>query len=176
VQHLSITPKTKKMKKLIILACLFSWTFNAAKAQDTAAGKPISSEYRKNRPNFFKEKNQAYYEHKFKTKQTGAWVLLIGGAAIGAVGYFVYNSNANKTSSDLDGVINDSFNSAGGLIAMYAGGFMITGSVPLFISAGHYKKKIINTTASLGLQHAPELVRDEIAYVPFPSLSLTFHF
>jgi hypothetical protein len=164
------------MKKLIILACFFSWLFQVTVAQDTASGKAVYPPVKKSHQHFFREKNHEYYERKFNSKETGAGLLLAGGTLLGTIGYFVYHNNINNTSTDIDGAINNSFNAFGGAVAMVAGGLMISGSVPLFISANHYKKKAFNTSASLRLQQAPELLPKGIAYVPFPSLSLAIHF
>lgn len=69
-----------------------------------------------------------YYLKKSKTQKTVGWIMLGGGVTMATIGFINYNN-------DPSGIINNS------LIISLAGVGVALGSIPVFLSAGHFSRK-----------------------------------
>lgn len=105
---------------------------------------------------------KAYFLQKSKNQKVGAWVLLVGGAAIFAgTGLFA--------SQNLD------FNSPRKhryVIPISLSIACVSGSIPLFIAAGKNKLKAIKATAYFKIEKIPLLQETGINLHSYPAVSL----
>lgn len=101
------------------------------------------------------------YLAKSKRQKTGAWVLLGGGTAL--MGAAVLIGSSKEVS----------FGDAGAAVIMGGLGFLCDlGSIPLFIASGKNKRRGMKASASLIMQNAYVLQKQNNSIMPFPALSL----
>lgn len=161
------------MKKLTILFFGLFLLLRLSYAQDSTR-KAVYPPVRYDKARFFKQKGQDYYMEKWRKSNTTAWILFATGSVGLITGYFVYKNNSNG--DDLENWGNDFGGTFSGIITMTVGGLLICGSVPLFISSDHYRKKAMNLSAGLKSEQLPGSPLSGLASKKIPALSLQIHF
>jgi hypothetical protein len=107
-----------------------------------------------------------YYLQKSKKQNTAAWLLLSGGAVMGATGYVVFIYEGFQG----DGIYATKAKLA--LAMFYAGGAAIVGSIPLFIASARNKGISMSATAGLKMENNISQVQPSFVKTSYPALSL----
>ncbi len=107
-------------------------------------------------------KSKEYYLTKSKKQNTGAKVMLIGGAVLVGGGLLI----GDRKESSFDDAM------TGGIVALIGGGLMI-GSIPVFLGSAKNKRK----AASLSFKNVPvhQIKNSSLAYKPTAAVSLTIN-
>ena len=107
-----------------------------------------------------------YYLQKSKNQKTAAWLLLSGGAVMGATGYVLFIYEGLKG----DGIYGTKAKLA--LTMFYAGGAAIVGSIPLFIASARNKGISMSATAGLKMENNISQLQPSFVKASYPALSL----
>ncbi len=104
-------------------------------------------------------KNKEYYLTKSKKQNTGAKVMLIGGAVLVGGGFLI----GDRKESTFDDAM------TGGIVGVIGAGLMI-GSIPVFLGSAKNKRK----AASLSFKNVPvqQIKNSSLAYKPMAAVSL----
>jgi hypothetical protein len=129
------------MRKFLI-SLAFLLVAPSVYSQDTARSHPLTKQD---------------YMQKSKNQKTGAFVLLIGGIALGVGGAISAASNLQSNSPYAFLVI---------------GGACIIGSIPLFIAAGRNKRRALAMTAHFNIQQTPVTNYAGLSKRLFPGISV----
>lgn len=122
------------------------------------------------------------YLVKSKHQKTAGFVMLGGGLLLGGIGTSMAVSEAKKGATDIFNMFFHPDNSIpgfnekrmnAGLTMMFIGGLADLGSIPLFVSAGHNKKKAAEM--SFSPQMVPGLNGQLASGHLIPSLSVKLH-
>ena len=110
------------------------------------------------------------YLRKSKTQKTFAWILLGGGTAFVATGFFIAASTVgfiviNRLVTGQPGP-----SAPGATVLILTGGVTMLGSIPLFIASTKNKKKALSL--SFKNETVPQIQRNSFVYHAIPSLSL----
>jgi hypothetical protein len=107
---------------------------------------------------------QQDYLQKSKKQKTAAWILLGGGAAV-AVGAAILDVSSDWTKSETPY-----------LVAIFAGGASMIGSIPLFIASGRNKRKAMNASTYFEIRQNPVTTNTGLTLHSTPTLSLKLNF
>ena len=104
-------------------------------------------------------RNKEYYLTKSKKQNTGAKIMLIGGAVLVGGGFLI----GDRKESTFDDAM------TGGIVGIIGAGLMI-GSIPVFIGSAKNKRK----AASLSFKNVPvqQIKNSSLAYKPMAAVSL----
>jgi Na+/proline symporter len=104
-------------------------------------------------------KNKEYYLTKSRKQNTGAKVMLIGGAVLVGGGLLI----GDRKESSFDDAM------TGGIVALFGGALML-GSIPVFLGSAKNKRK----AASLAFKNVPvqQIKNSSLAYRPMAAVSL----
>ncbi|HEV8081349.1 MAG TPA: hypothetical protein VGP43_11585 [Chitinophagaceae bacterium] len=109
--------------------------------------------------------NRQEYLKKSKTQKTAAWILLASGTTLIGIGL----SNALGEQSSFDHAIT-------GIGTAGVGVLSIIGSIPLFIASGRNRKKAMNVSVFLEMQHNPFQTGTILRFPSYPAFSIKLNF
>jgi hypothetical protein len=113
---------------------------------------------------FSQSLTQKDYLQKSKKQKTAAWVLLGGGFAL-AVGGAILDASSDWSKSETPY-----------LVAIFAGGASMVGSIPLFIASGRNKRKAMNASTYFEIRQNPIPTNTGLTLQSTPTLSLKINF
>ena len=129
------------MRKLTII-CLLVIFGTTSFSQETSSSQKLTKED---------------YLLKSKHQKTAAWVMLVGGVAIGVGGAAWAASDWYASAPD---------------VLLVVGGASILGSIPLFIASGKNKRKAMDVSAFIEMQKTPQMQLARINMNSYPALGI----
>lgn len=127
------------MKPLLFLFALLLLLSQAGRAQDTTAI------LHKHSASSLKE----YYKKRSYQDESRRWAMLSTGAGMAGFGIALYSTNQDNENPTVTAL---------GMIATMTGARLIIGSIPSFMVAAHYKRKMLKASFGLKFSHgAPGL-------------------
>jgi len=160
------------MKKLMLIFAILFLVIKDSQAQDSLQNIPPNSAITQKKPapvKFSKE----YYEMKSRKLKTASWILLSAGTVLGVTGIIVYNNQKEYDLSHIDEAI---VSEAGAEFLIIAGGAMVVTSIPLFITAGKYKRKALEMSANLKIESRQDLYQASVSMKYYPAVGVRISF
>jgi len=164
------------MKQIILAIIFLTFAMYSATAQDSLHFKMTNPEIQQPVPAPALKYSQEYYLEKSARCKRAAWIMLGGGTAMLVGGCIVAENAATANDNTIDDVVSDAATAEAGAIVALIGGNLALGSIPLFITAHHYKKKAMSMNMSFKMQPYHELQQTGMTTKFIPGVSFKINF
>ena len=118
--------------------------------------------------------DKEYLLLKSKHQNTGAWILLGGGAALTAVGLAIGVSSVYNELGSVITTGKDDHSFVAGEAVLITGFASMAGSIPLFIASARNKRRAMETVLTLKMESRPKIENRSIYSSRYPAMSIKF--
>ena len=164
------------MKQIFLAIVFLTFAMYSATAQDSLHYKMTNPGIEQPVPGHTLKYSQEYYLEKSARCKKAAWIMLGGGTAMLVGGYIVAKNASTATDNTIDQAVSDVATVEAGAIVALIGGNLALGSIPLFITAHHYKKKAMSMNMSFKMQPYHELQQTGMTTKFTPGVSFKINF